>query len=299
MSRADADGPVVDQPRVERRQEVARPAVVGGHDRDAEQGGLREGEPEPLGAMHGQQAVEQPDERVLLRGRQVAVDHVHVRVRAGGVEHGAVRGGIGVRAQRLDHERRAVPGAERAGERLDRAERVLALGHAAVVEGETGEPRVLRQAELLAADRRDDGLGHRRRHVDDGHRRDGRDRVGDEARARPHLVEPVEPARPVRGERRDLPPPQAHDVAPLERRGAELVAHAGHPVRVHADERHRVGRGVRPGGRRGAPARDRQLGDRRARRQQRAANLPRGLADAQRRAQVPSEVHADSAHGAA
>ena len=51
VSRADADGPVVDQPGVERRQEVARPAVVGGHDRHAEQRGLREGEAEALGAM--------------------------------------------------------------------------------------------------------------------------------------------------------------------------------------------------------------------------------------------------------
>ena len=60
--------------------------------------------------MHGQQAVEQPDEGVLLRRGQVAVDDVHVRVRRGGVEHGAVRGGIDVRAQRLDDERRAVVG---------------------------------------------------------------------------------------------------------------------------------------------------------------------------------------------
>ena len=65
-----------------------------------------------------------------------------VGVLARRVEHRRVRVGIELGPQSLDDERGAVAGAERPRERLDRAERVLARGHAAVVERETREPRL-------------------------------------------------------------------------------------------------------------------------------------------------------------
>ena len=79
---ADPHRPMVDEPRVERREEVARPAVVGRHDRHAEQRRLGQREAEALRAVHGQQAVQRRDERVLLRRGEVAVEHLHVRVGA-------------------------------------------------------------------------------------------------------------------------------------------------------------------------------------------------------------------------
>ena len=64
------------------------------------------------------------------------MDQVHVGMPGGGLDERAVVLGVLVLVDRLDDQRRALPGSEGARERIDQPERVLAREHAVVVERE-------------------------------------------------------------------------------------------------------------------------------------------------------------------
>ena len=125
---------------------------------------------------------------------------------------------LGQRAQRpvdrLEQQLRALAGLERALERLDQADRVLALDRAQVVVDEQEQEPILGQAQPLGRGRLGGRL-HGRRQRNRGHRRHGADVLRHEPRVDPDLLNERERAPPARRDRVDLPAPDA-DLRSLE-----------------------------------------------------------------------------------
>ena len=202
---------------------------------------------------------------------------------------------------RLDDQRASRAGLERAAERLDDRERVLALEHALVVEGEQ-EHEARGQAQRRAIGRRRVLDEHRLGDVDDRDRRHPRERVGDVSRARPDLVDVAEGRQPALREGRHLPPPQPDRVAAGEEARAGVVGERRQGVGVDADEVRREAprAAARGGGAVGGKARVLQAvrsdevlhRHARADRLERPRDLARRLADAEHRAEVAGDVDA-------
>ena len=164
----------------------------------------------------------------------------------GGEQHALVLVGDVLGVDRLDDERRAAAGREGLAEGLDRAHRVLARRRRVVVEDEQ-EDEALGHAERLAAVRHERRQRHRQRHADHGHRRGRRDRVVDQLRADPDLVDVVVGRAPLFREVAQLPPPERDRVAAFEEARPDLAREDGDRVPVHADDVDRERRVVGPG----------------------------------------------------
>ena len=109
-------------------------------------------------------------------------------VAAGGDADAIVIGRVVLGVDALEHEHRLAGLREGAQEGVDAAERVLAREDARVVEGEQERER-RRSGRASGCERGAPGTGTGIGTSDDRHRRDRRQRVGDEAAAGPQLVD--------------------------------------------------------------------------------------------------------------
>ncbi len=226
----------VDEVGVRRRHEVGVAGVAGGDHGLAERHRLRQRQAVALGAVQRHVGVGALEQRGHLGGLEHRVHEPDVVAVADRVPQPLARLGAVLRVDRLEQQRRALAGLERALERLDQPERVLALERREEVEREQ-EHEAVRQLERHRRAVRV-GLRHRQRHDDHGHADVGRARevLGDVARVDPDLVDEVERRVPPGRHRVGLPRPLPDRVARAQRLLARLLGELADLLGVDAQQ---------------------------------------------------------------